>query len=156
VDAWLNERPRRYISRQIYNLLWVIFISKCLIRELYKLLNDGLQLNYWLNTNCIPNIHANNGSCCATFYLHCNYSLKTDPLFLCWNGLFVKRKIESLKDVRSWKEDGSFWYSGYDYIDAALLSINFLDYSVYYTIMAWITLIWVLIMHSMALIDEIK
>jgi hypothetical protein len=36
------------------------------------------------------------------------------------------------------------------------LSIDFLNYGVYYTIMAWITLIWVLIMHSMALIDEIS
>jgi hypothetical protein len=39
---------------------------------------------------------------------------------------------------------------------AALLSISFLNYGVYHAVMAWLTLICVLIMHSMSLIVEIK
>ena len=39
---------------------------------------------------------------------------------------------------------------------AALLSINFLNYGIYHAIMAWTTLICVLIIHAMALIVEIK
>jgi hypothetical protein len=38
----------------------------------------------------------------------------------------------------------------------ALLSINFLNYGIYHAIMAWVTLISVLIIHSMALVVEIK
>lgn len=39
---------------------------------------------------------------------------------------------------------------------SALLSINFLNYGIYHAIMAWLTLICVLIIHAMALIVEIK
>lgn len=39
---------------------------------------------------------------------------------------------------------------------AALLSVNFLNYGIYHAIVAWITLICVLIMHCMAVIVEVK
>lgn len=38
----------------------------------------------------------------------------------------------------------------------ALLSINFLNYGIYHAIVAWFTLICVLIIHAMALIAEIR
>ena len=38
---------------------------------------------------------------------------------------------------------------------SALLSINFLNYGIYHAIMAWVTLICVLILHSMALIVQV-
>jgi len=45
---------------------------------------------------------------------------------------------------------GTFWDI------EALLSINFLNYGIFHAIMAWVTLICVLILHAMALIVEIK
>jgi hypothetical protein len=39
---------------------------------------------------------------------------------------------------------------------SALLSINFLDYGIYHAILAWVTLICVLIIHCMSVIVEVK
>ena len=38
----------------------------------------------------------------------------------------------------------------------AIISINFLQYGIYHAVLAWVTLIWVIIMHSMVFAREIK
>ena len=83
---------------------------------------------------------------------------KLDSLLVRGYFIFLSKRYQGGEALRSWKEACSLWDSGYflySYI-LAIISINFLQYGIYHAVLAWVTLIWVIIMHSMVFAREIK
>jgi hypothetical protein len=89
---------------------------------------------------------------CALIYVHSKKSkIQLHYLFIGIAYFFKgKAKIERLYDHG--RRLVLYGIACMIYENIALLSINFLNYGIYHAVLAWLTLICVLILHAMALI----